>query len=1195
MAAILKNDDVRTFYGFTAREFDDWQWQLRQTATRLSSQGENLTYRGAEGRQRRHRIYEIVQQDLTANYPSILQKTLAVDQDQSEHITTAYVNRAKSNIANAARRAMPNPHEAPPDVMPFATYPTALSRSGAQADLHGVLAAHQTGLNGLQPALSSPPSANRSFHRTISVHGGRPTTGAQSHYPPSSATGIPQLKVQFCVENTVGGLEALGRGIDLDLLRDDYHEHSYEMLLAELRNLEEFTEPMHLFVEGIEGRIQTQRAWKTTVNQVRATGKILIRVYWKPAPAPVPRVDPNDANKPSRKRALQPENRQHDGDDGTGSKRTRREVGDVESSLPDPLTSLPEDNSTGASNTMTPELRNEDIGGVEPEADSAKYGPAKDSEMTDSPNEEEEHGRRTSNQSDNEVGLGDNNSNEDDENGLSANDEDNNEDDDPFNINEEDGFNDYLGTFVGRKLGESLTYKDPKTIKGAQEFFFWITPSQWMSNQPIPFDRWGLKPGFCLYPYQVVFLYIVINRNAGKIKGGILADPMGAGKTLMALASYMLKYHLVRNKLQVMFAWGDHNDERFDRIVEHLEKGHKDLDALCPSRDMLAVPCYCEPKSRKNYYRHNTRRGMTLTFTNPNVTMNFHKDALKMLSGGSIMDDPWPPRIAMHTADTGKFAYSSIGPKLTSTEIAACAISFDYAEIEKAEIAEERSGLHPPWEITYTGPLVLPRECREDPRCYESARIFIVTTDGCMKKQVWEKFQSRRRATRNVDGQMKRLISDQMPTWLVSNVWIDESHERKRSNTLRAGMLQSVQKTYMSVEEQWPTIWGASGTPDMSDPLQSTLFCIQALRNPEWDKDPHLKDLTEKNLHGWKVVINRLHKAARKCPDDAKQDGDFAKMIGWAAQARRHFLIRRGYDDKWLDGSSIINILSVLQVQVINCNPDDEERDLVKKTESALAIQRENRWKDSVTKWRQGGNKGDKPAKPGPTGVPMWRKVLAVSGTNQMVAVWDKYAKKEDTFNSTDKQIARILVEPLNRQVFAKVRDEMRVQDGAKFRELKKYIDTHVKDRKRKDGSRCKVVILVSDVATLAVWRSVLLTEYPAQVVQLVARMSKPEKAAAELEFQNDENRWIMLATQYCTKTGLNLQRANHVIVAQPSYQISEIEQAGGRAHRHGQTEQFVHLVILHNTASDVEAGMLKASEFLKFVNQDVENSTISK
>ncbi|KAI8930691.1 hypothetical protein NX059_012300 [Plenodomus lindquistii] len=115
--------------------------------------------------------------------------------------------------------------------------------------------------------------------------------------------------------------------------------------------------------------------------------------------------------------------------------------------------------------------------------------------------------------------------------------------------------------------------------------------------------------------------------------------------------------------------------------------------------------------------------------------MNIHKDAFRMLSGGSIMNDIWPPRTAMHTADTVRSPHSDISTKLTQSEIDAFATALDAEIVPDAELVEKDMSFttqdgkvrSTPWEFQHCGPPIIPRQRKEEVLYYEPARILIVT------------------------------------------------------------------------------------------------------------------------------------------------------------------------------------------------------------------------------------------------------------------------------------------------------------------------------------------------------------------------------------------------------------------------------------------------------------------------------------
>jgi hypothetical protein len=83
----------------------------------------------------------------------------------------------------------------------------------------------------------------------------------------------------------------------------------------------------------------------------------------------------------------------------------------------------------------------------------------------------------------------------------------------------------------------------------------------------------------------------------------------------------------------------------------------------------------------------------------------------------------------------------------------------------------------------------------------------------------------------------------------------------------------------------------------------------------------------------------------------------------------------------------------------------------------------------------------------------------------------------------------------------------------------------------------------VNDVGTLATWTNLLSTDFPNSVILWTAGTRQEHRMTALQQFNNDESKWILLATRQSTDEGSNFQRTNHAIIVEPSYRLSVLEQ----------------------------------------------------
>ncbi|KAL5423754.1 hypothetical protein PMIN05_012332 [Paraphaeosphaeria minitans] len=72
-----------------------------------------------------------------------------------------------------------------------------------------------------------------------------------------------------------------------------------------------------------------------------------------------------------------------------------------------------------------------------------------------------------------------------------------------------------------------------------------------MQTQGIPFQRWGLKDGICIEPYQIISVTEGFLMERTITGGGILGDKQGAGKTIQLLLKVIMTRHHKANYAEV--------------------------------------------------------------------------------------------------------------------------------------------------------------------------------------------------------------------------------------------------------------------------------------------------------------------------------------------------------------------------------------------------------------------------------------------------------------------------------------------------------------------------------------------------------------------------------------------------------------------------------------------------------------------
>jgi SNF2 family DNA or RNA helicase len=131
--------------------------------------------------------------------------------------------------------------------------------------------------------------------------------------------------------------------------------------------------------------------------------------------------------------------------------------------------------------------------------------------------------------------------------------------------------------------------------------------------------------------------------------------------------------------------------------------------------------------------------------------------------------------------------------------------------------------------------------------------------------------------------------------------------------------------------------------------------------------------------------------------------------------------------------------------------------------------------------------------------------------------------------------------------------------DNQKFHEVRRLID--------KAGSTEGVLVFCSFSQSLIQLQKYLKDSAKIDSILYHGKMNSEERSLAVKEFTENSKKPVMLISIKSGGVGLNLIRANHVIIMDPYWNIALEQQAIDRAHRIGQEKKvYVHRLVYENT-----------------------------
>ncbi|KAF2463962.1 uncharacterized protein BDR25DRAFT_362161 [Lindgomyces ingoldianus] len=729
-----------------------------------------------------------------------------------------------------------------------------------------------------------------------------------------------------------------------------------------------------------------------------------------------------------------------------------------------------------------------------------------------------------------------------------------------------------------------------------QGYFPLIDYKALAKSDGIVIPNWGLNPDFKISPYQLASATWAFHRErATPCPGGIYADEPGGGKTIQSLTHFLINYFHNENTIEV-------EDARARGDKSHLPKSQSP-DAKCPSAAKQPLACSCEAGNR-DIYRFGPQRGITITLT-PNAGLrSFQNDARLMLKGGKIMEREFPPRVAIH-AD--KFNKDDFTGALTDEEVSATCKAVDWSMEEQWETdnrtkqvgktMQTQSWTNP----TFSGPRACDPEATAEKAPRRSARVNIVTTRGCLVGRVASKYITTRETHWKWQTQAKGTTRTFTRNLMqVGCIFWDECHQDNYGQTIPA-FIKDTAREYREVYNRSPALWGMSGTPDNGKPMEPLKFLTMGLRSKEWDDvDTNsefgvLRNLTQDSVNQMAKDFDRLCEKAKTNPALATHDFQFRTLVVFIRKVVPTFFIRRGESTRWFDSKPVIPKASELYLDMVQCQANTTEAEILVRLEGKVKAERRRKYQELVAVWESNGSDANqKPKMPSSVKSQSYHTARVAASVAQIVEHWEGLHpdngpddEESRSCSKADEHVGSWVRDPLG-SAFTKVLANSGFRQNAKIK-CAKGICNSIRKLKRQDGTRCKVLIATRNPLVLAAWKNELSQTYGKESIVLYETgMNNAKKSQALETFGNDESKWIILCTFRSVGVGLNIQRANHAILIEPSHKYSDMQQLFGRIDRRGQKEPRCYGYVLVNAASAIEKRMVNSTEFTKRLEQSV-------
>ena len=628
----------------------------------------------------------------------------------------------------------------------------------------------------------------------------------------------------------------------------------------------------------------------------------------------------------------------------------------------------------------------------------------------------------------------------------------------------------------------------------------------------------GFKEGTGLYNYQAFGAFFLYKQALVGCDGGILADLMGLGKTLICLTVWLSNLWLHRAWKSVQRSWA--SDDK--RIRErHLLKGNQDSGATCPSAPLFSISCPC------------VKRGISYKLA-------------QILKPG-----PWlclPPAANVEVWKTECNKWLDFDDEMLKLRLL-IAYGSQYLtgmDIESLKNDKKTWAARP-----------------------EQASILVISSTQSFEKRIEERV----RHEQQISPRKKCWLNDAV-TW--GGIFHDEAHEAKKSTTIVNKYLMKQGKKALNHHVHRPFFFAVTATPYERDPMDLAGH-LQALETPSWN-DPKslfasctMSKLTELSiLHG--RTISALE--AGNC-DGICLESYTTQLVNLM---KRITLRRKGDDDFF--GERILNLPN-MKVKLIKCCTKSGYQEAIAKLMQAAcdeeAAKRDKRNGNGEQKSRlverpkargQGflhGKAFDVRLSAGFPAIASLRASYPKWTLRAEDIDWDRLqgpdnpymAHLEELVNSSSKidKLSNLLDNTL-----ARSRTEME-NGGEKEKAL---ILTH------------------SPALQAIIWLWLKEYRQDIKVINYHAKLNHQRRnkiIAGFCDELNSKGGWVnaeaheadvLLSSSKIIRTGKNLQRANVVYAFDPEWMKKDQMQAFGRVHRSGQKKDTL-LYLLYDPDNPIE------------------------
>ena len=133
-----------------------------------------------------------------------------------------------------------------------------------------------------------------------------------------------------------------------------------------------------------------------------------------------------------------------------------------------------------------------------------------------------------------------------------------------------------------------------------------------------------------------------------------------------------------------------------------------------------------------------------------------------------------------------------------------------------------------------------------------------------------------------------------------------------------------------------------------------------------------------------------------------------------------------------------------------------------------------------------------------------------------------------------------------------------KIPNIAKLQWISTYLDTIPKDEK---------VVLATQYSPVS---NILYSHFKDQACFIHSRLDRAERFEEMNRFETDDAKRVMILTVKTAGVGINLTRANHLIVVDVLYKKDIMNQLVGRIHRYGQSKEiYVHHLLMRDSLEE--------------------------